>query len=382
MKKKRIECMIAAVLAILMMSCGDRQAVQDANLEKSSTLESEWKAEKSKKLKPNLDNGCIRQNGLQMKFSYTVFGDEPADGRSLWISLHGGGGAPTEVNDSQWENQKRLYQPAEGIYLCPRAPWDAWDMWFQQPIDAMFEELITTMVVLKNVNPNKVYLLGYSAGGDGVWRLAPRLADHWAAASMMAGHPGDVSLLNVRNLPFLLWVGENDSAYDRNKEVAKRGVELDSLQQTDPQGYLHEWHVVEGKPHWMDLVDAAALPWMARHVRNPYPSRIVWRQEEVLRPWFYWLEAPAYEQERGKTVIVEVNDNVINVERCDYSGLTFLLNEHIVNLDNPITVKSADRVLFQGRVQRDEAVRRRTLYDRNDPSFIFDAELTVSMSEQ
>jgi dienelactone hydrolase len=28
-----------------------------------------------------------------------------------------------------------------------------------------------------DVNPNKVYVMGYSAGGDGVWRLAPRMAD-------------------------------------------------------------------------------------------------------------------------------------------------------------------------------------------------------------
>ena len=56
-----------------------------------------------------------------MPFFYKIFGEKPKGGRSLWISMHGGGNAPAALNDSQYENQKRLYQPAEGIYLAPRA---------------------------------------------------------------------------------------------------------------------------------------------------------------------------------------------------------------------------------------------------------------------
>jgi poly(3-hydroxybutyrate) depolymerase len=49
--------------------------------------------------------------------------------------------------------------------------------------------------------------MGYSAGGDGVFQIAPRMADHWAAAAMMAGHPGDAAALNLRNLPFTIFMG-------------------------------------------------------------------------------------------------------------------------------------------------------------------------------
>ena len=60
-----------------------------------------------------------------MPFYYTVSGDKPKNGRSLYISLHGGGGVPKQVNDQQWENQKRLYRVKEGVYLAPRAPTNA-----------------------------------------------------------------------------------------------------------------------------------------------------------------------------------------------------------------------------------------------------------------
>lgn len=55
-----------------------------------------------------------------MPFSFESFGKIPEGGRSLYFSLHGGGGAPPAINDRQWENQQRLYQLEEGIYLDDR----------------------------------------------------------------------------------------------------------------------------------------------------------------------------------------------------------------------------------------------------------------------
>ena len=56
-----------------------------------------------------------------MPFCYTTFGEkQEGRGRSLWISMHGGGGTTEEVNTSQWHNQQTLYQPAEGVYCAPR----------------------------------------------------------------------------------------------------------------------------------------------------------------------------------------------------------------------------------------------------------------------
>ena len=125
--------------------------------------------------------------------------------------MHGGGGAPPQVNDQQWENQKRLYTLSEGVYLVPRAPTNTWNLWHQGHIDGMFSRLIENMIALEDVNPDKVYLMGYSAGGDGVYQLAPRMADRFAAAAMMAGHPNETSPLGLRNLPFTLHMGGRDS---------------------------------------------------------------------------------------------------------------------------------------------------------------------------
>ena len=118
-----------------------------------------------------IKNRVLKDGELEMPFFYKTFGEKPANGRSLWISLHGGGGVPKQVNDSQWERHKKLYTVEEGIYLAPRAPTNTWNLWHQAHIDRLFGRLIEDLIVLEEVNPDRVYLLGYSAGGDGVYQL-------------------------------------------------------------------------------------------------------------------------------------------------------------------------------------------------------------------
>ncbi|MEZ6017721.1 MAG: transglutaminase domain-containing protein, partial [Planctomycetota bacterium] len=87
------------------------------------------------------------------------FGDAAPGERSLWISMHGGGGAPREVNDRQWANQIRLYEPSEGFYVAPRAPTDTWNLWHEGHIDPLFQRLIDAYVTLHGVDPDRVYLM-------------------------------------------------------------------------------------------------------------------------------------------------------------------------------------------------------------------------------
>lgn len=315
-----------------------------------------------------------------MPLWYAVYGSAPFGERALWISLHGGGGAPQAVNDQQWENQKRLYMPEEGVYVAPRAPWNAWNMWCKAEIDSLYERLIECMVCTQGVNPDRVFLMGYSAGGDGVWRIATRMTDHFAAASMMAGHPGIVGLRNLLNLPFMIWCGELDHAYNRAKECAAKGRELDSLQQKTPEGYVHETHIVRGKGHWMDREDAAALQWMQSYRRNAYPKHVVWQQEEETRQHFYWLTIPAGERKKGCRLEVFVRaGNEIEISECDYSRVTLSLNDSLVDLDRRVTVSYRGRRLFRGRLKRTEACLRRTMTERRDPSYCFPAQLTVEL---
>ena len=344
-----------------------------------SILESKWRQEMVAKHRKALEDNQFEHNGQILKIKKRIFGEEPADGRSLYISMHGGGGAPKAVNDQQWENQIRLYTPAEGVYVAPRAPVDQWNMWFVEGMDEVFESLIQAAVVSWDVNPDKVYLMGYSAGGDGVWRMAPRMADRWAAASMMAGHPGEASQESLRNLPFMIWMGEHDRAYNRNTLAVQHGQIMDSLQKVDPAGYIHETHIIEGKGHWMDRADTLAVEWMAKFRRNPYPKRVVWRQEEVSRTASYWLSAPTKECRHGAKVVAEYDGNRVEILSCDYSRLKLYFNDQMVDLGKPVAVYYNGKCLFKGKLKRSLATMSQTLSERGDLRYCFPAELEVKI---
>ena len=345
-----------------------------------SPLEEQWRDSVRTALAEGYKEKKLVIGTNTMPIWWTVYGEQPADGRSLYISLHGGGGAPADLNDQQWDTQTRLYKPEEGVYLCPRAITNTWDLHFRPESDAFYEAIIQMAVAYLNVNPDKVYLMGYSAGGDGVWREAPRMADHWAAASMMAGHPGDVSLLSLRNLPFMIWCGGEDSAYDRNKVCAERIAEMDALQAADPEGYVHEGHIVAGKPHWMDGVDAAAVPWMAKYVRNPYPKRVVWCQGDEMKEYFYWLGIPKGEAKKGRVLRAEIEGNTVTIGECDYSKVRVFLNEKMVDLSKPVVIVHDGKTLFEGTVTPSDALRRSTLFTRNDLSYSFPCCIEVSLN--
>ncbi len=318
----------------------------------------------------------LEYEGYRMPFWYTVYGERPQEGRSLYLSLHGGGGTHPSVNDGQWENQKRLYRPEEGVYLAPRAPTDTWNLWHQPHIDAIFDRLLADLYVFGDVNPDRVYLMGYSAGGDGVYQLAPRMSDRFAAAAMMAGHPNDARIEGLRNIPFTLHMGADDSAYGRNRVAREWKRDLAELRKADPAGYSHWVEIYEGKGHWMNGADAAAVPWMAAHERDLRPDRIVWVQHAVPHQRYYWLfvENPRL----GTEIVVEREGQAIEIESWEPEGeLAIRLDDTMLNLDKPVVVRHGEQELFRGDVPRTIAVLARTLKEREDPRGLFPAEIRL-----
>lgn len=314
-----------------------------------------------------------------LRYKERVFGEPGERGHALWISMHGGGGAPAEVNDRQWENQIRLYEPAEGIYIAPRAPTDTWNLWHQGHIDGLFDRLIGTMVASGRVDPDRVYLMGYSAGGDGVYQLAPRMADRFAASAMMAGHPNESQPEGLRNLPFALFMGADDAAYSRNEVARRWGARLGELREGDPGGYEHFVRIYEGLGHWMERRDAEALPWMARHTRDPWPDTVVWRQDDVTHTRFYWLAVNAEHAKKDAVIRASVEGQRIDLETANAPAVTLRLRDELIDLDRPIRVYANGELAFEGVVQRTEDAVRRSLEGRFDPGLVAVGEVRIQV---
>lgn len=344
--------------------------------------------------KKEFDQKTVTLDGKTMRYEFRTFGKAPEGGYSLYISMHGGGGAPPRVNDQQWQNQIRLYQPEEGIYVAPRAPTDTWDLWHQAHIDAMFDQLIADFTAFKGINPDKVYVMGYSAGGDGAYQLAPRMADRWAAAAMMAGHPGDAQTWNLRNLPYIIQCGGKDHAYNRANLCAEWGSKLDKLAKSDPGGYPHKCIVYPQYGHWMNREDAVAVTWMAKHTRNPWPKKLHWYQDNVTHTRFFWFSNNKPEQ--GQLISAKAKGNTITLYDASYSvqhsplkgageftainSITLRLSDQLLDLGKPVTVKGpSGKVLLEKKIPRTAAAIAQSIRERPDASSAASATVTIQL---
>lgn len=337
-----------------------------------------------------LSKQSIEIDGFEMKYHLNTYGNMPVNGWSLFISLHGGGGVSPEINERQWNRHKKLYSLDEGILLTPRSPTDTWNMWHQDHIDRIFNRLIQNMIAKYNVNPNKIFLLGYSAGGDGVYQLAPRMADRFAAASMSAGHPNDASPLGLRNIAFSIHMGKNDSAYNRNLVAEKWKIQLDDLKSKDINGYENFVKIYEGRGHQISHakenyvleksnngVDSSGIFWMSKFTRNSYPKKVVWKQDDVTHNRFYWLKVN--EPKAYSLIVAKIESQVINISYTTVPEVVIMLHDNLLNMDKEVKVVYKGKEIFKGYVPRTKDVILNSINDYGDPESIYYGKISVSL---
>lgn len=153
-------------------------------------------------------------------------------------------------------------------------------------------------------------------------------------------------------------MGDDDAVFNRNLKAEEWKGLLEILYNQDPDGYKHDLTIHEGKGHWMELQDAVALPWMQQYQRNPFPEKVVWKQDDVHHEQFYWLEVGKSNIETGGVFVVgyDKEKNEIDIQENYNDFLIIYLNDEMLDLDQTITIK------YQGK----EIVRKlfpRTIFN-------------------
>lgn len=337
-----------------------------------------------------------------MRFTVDIVGERPENGYPMYIAMHGGGDGDTpDFNNSQWVDMMDYYRDELecGVYVAVRGVRDTWDTHFNPESYPLYDRLIEYMIIADMIDPNRVYLEGFSAGGDGVYQIGARMADRFAAANMSSGHPNGVSMVNFYHLPLQLQAGEYDTAYDRNTMTAGYGVHLDNLQAEFQDGYEHRTLIHYDRGHnyedyektpvavmsdvygWLTnsvrdtvMVDSFPPDYMDAFTRNPIPDTVRWdlntRAEMRETDCFYYLMA-----DKSAKGIVQVirQDDVVYIGTEDFEGdFTILFNEDMINFDEPVHF-----VLDDGEVDvkltPEMSWLEFTTKDRMDPNFQFEA---------
>lgn len=318
---------------------------------------------------------AITYGDVTMKYTMSIMGEEPLEGYPVYIALHGGGGSDTpDLNNSQWSAMQTYYRGSveAGIYIAPRGVRDTWDTHFNPESYYCYQRLLENLAIFYNINPNRVYLVGYSAGGDGVYQISARMADYFAAANMSAGHPNGVDLTNVKNMPLYLQCGENDTAYDRNKVTEEYGENENVagvfIHKNKPHNFIDNGTELQRLTDGT-FADTNAIRLVSKHERNPYPEKIEWNLSLKKSDMFYYVESEATEG----TATVERNGNTFTVNG-DIDAI--YVNDLFVNVEEPIkVVYNGEEMEFE--YEFDEEVVDDTYKKRYDKSLTFTMKIDL-----
>ncbi len=352
-----------------------------------------------------LEKQSIEHEGVTMHFRMFKIGEPGPDGYPLFIALHGGGGGSKAINDQQWGHMQSYYRDsvADGVYVAVRGVRDTWDTHFNPESYALYDQLIEIMTATQKVDPNRVYLLGFSAGGDGVYGIAPRMPDRFAAVAMSAGHPNGVNPTNLHNLPILLQCGQYDGAYKRNLETALFSRRLDELH-GQRGGYPHEVYIHMGAGHNFhdndpsrapqpiaanpleciqnkagcleDEANTNSIDFLVARVRNPLPQTLYWdlstRAPMRMHSSFYWLSAPETTNQGTIKASYNSENQQITIDAENVNGpFSVLLNDDMLDITQPVTVVLNGRDTGPHTLNLDENLAINTAIDRLDPNFVF-----------
>lgn len=332
-------------------------------------------------LQPDHKAGKVVSGEYVSPYVLRQIGKMPKGGWGLVIAMHGGGKAPKQVNDSQWRIMQRYYKdhPEQGgyLYLALRAPTDAWNGFYTGYAYPLIARLIRQMLVCEEVDPDKVFLIGYSHGGYGAFAIGPKMADRFAAIHSSAAAPtdGQSSPKNLLNTPFTFMIGERDLAYGRLKRCLAFDQAVKRLRGDSKDKYPVHMFLQKGFGHG-GLPDRDQLAKILPAVRNPIPNSIVWEPTDSVVHRFSWLEIP----EPSKRQMVEATrkGNRFEIKLTEIESLDLYLDERMIDYRKPVVIEVNGKVLLEDRISPSLPVLCRSLRERGDPKFAFASKVALT----
>jgi pimeloyl-ACP methyl ester carboxylesterase len=331
-------------------------------------------------LKQDFDAKQVRFENYTSPYTVKFVGERPTNGWALFIAMHGGGGAPKAVNDEQWEEMQTHYKnhPEMGgyIYLALRAPNDTWNGFYDDYVYPLVANLVHEFLFFGDVNPDKVFIMGYSHGGYGAFAIGPKEPDLFAAIHASAAAPtdGETTAKTLRNTIFTCMVGGLDTMYDRRARDEKFRDEIKQLRGDRTDIYPVTVTIAEGVEH-SHLADRDKIAQMYPAVRNPVPRELTWLMTDKVITDFFWLrtDAPGKEKEIDATC----RDNRVSVTTTNITVATILLDSRLIDFQKPVTFEVNGKISTQ-KIQPSLRTLCETMQRRCDPNLVFTAELPLA----
>jgi hypothetical protein len=333
-------------------------------------------------LRADFDARQVRFEQHVSPYTVKTVGTRPTNGWALFIAMHGGGGAPQELNDSQWRHMQVYYRdhPEAGgyLYVALRAPNNSWNGFYTSYVYPLIANLLRQFLLFGDVDPNKEFIMGYSHGGYGAFAIGPKMPDHFAAIHASAAAPADgAGPVTLRNTVFSCMVGGKDTMYGRYDRIREFEHAIRELRGDRTDIYPVTVQIIPDHPH-SGLPDRDKIADMYPAVRNPVPRELTWRlSDQVIRD-FFWLHAP--QPTGGYEIDATCRDNHLIVSTTNgLKAASVLLDRRLVDFRQPVQLELNG---WTAKLKLRPCLRTlcESLVRRGDPELAFSAEVVLPLA--
>ena len=351
----------------------DKFAISKSSTVRKMIWEAYTQGFESKHLKADFQANKVTYGKMTSPYVVKKVGKMPKNGWPLFIAMHGGGGVPKRINDSQWRQMQIYYRDQKSVegylYLALRAPNDVWNGFYAPYNLPLTANLIRQFLLFGHVDSDKVFLMGYSHGGYGAFYIGPQMADRFAAIHVSAAAPstGNEIGKNLRNTRFTYMVGEKDTRYGRLSRCKSFDKYMTTIKTNTKDAYPVKFEYKAGYGHG-GLPDRDKISEMYPFTRNPVPNKVVWLTTRGEVNSFNWLHVP--HPGGGKEVTASCRNNQLVVKSKKTEEVHVLLDERLVDYSKPLLIELNGKKL-EKKLKPSLQTMCETLSERGDPKFIF-----------
>lgn len=253
------------------------------------------------------------------------------------------------TNESQWPLLVVLHGWGDDPIIVPSidsmvqlGPFGRGNLWYRGVGEKDVFEAIDAARQIFNIDPERIYLVGFSMGGTGTFELGLKHPDFWAACVAVCGPFSKMELVpNGTNLPFWIVTGSRDTLVppDQSRAAYELGVDL---------GFEHwKYSEYENVGHSFSIEWDKVEVWLLEHKRITKPAIVHYRSDDARRS--YWLEVLEKKQPALPCVIsAHIYEQQVQMKTENVSNYELHLSKAPIDISELVRIVENGKTIFHG----------------------------------